>query len=66
MKASISASRPLPDQVGGCAVLLHPVYEFIRAHVFAGARVHGDETPVPLKLTRHSLVASLWCDREAC
>ena len=29
-------------------------------------RVHGDETPVPLKLTRHSLVASFWCDREAC
>jgi hypothetical protein len=24
------------------------------------------ETPVPLKLTRHSWVASFWCDREAC
>jgi transposase len=28
----------LADQVGACAVLLHPLYELIRAHVFAGAR----------------------------
>src|SRR6266478_2969774 len=28
----------LADQVGGCAVLLHPLYELIRAHVFAGDR----------------------------
>lgn len=38
----------LADQVGGCAALLRPLYDLIRAHVFAGARVHGDETPVPV------------------
>src|ERR1700720_1309723 len=26
----------LADQVGGCAVLLRPIYDLIRAHVFAG------------------------------
>ena len=38
----------LADQVGGCAVLLRPLCELIGAHVFAGDRVHGDETPVPV------------------
>ena len=38
----------LADQVGGCAVLLRPLYDRIRAHVFAGSRVHGDDTPVPV------------------
>jgi transposase len=42
----------LADQVGGCASLLRPLYELIRAHVFAGDRVHGDETPVPV-LAKH-------------
>ncbi len=26
----------LADQVGGCALLLHPLYDLIRDHVFAG------------------------------
>src|SRR5499427_5844120 len=34
----------LADQVGACAALLRPLYELIQAHVFAGDRVHGDET----------------------
>jgi len=38
----------LADQVGGCAALLRPLYDLIRAHVFAGSRVHGDDTPVPV------------------
>jgi transposase len=38
----------LADQVGDCAVVLRPVYELIRAHVFAGDRVRGDETTVPV------------------
>jgi len=42
----------LADQVGGCAALLRPLYELIRAHVFAGARVHGDDTTVPVILRR--------------
>src|SRR5262249_54277284 len=38
----------LADQVGGCALLLRPLYDLIRAHVFAGERVHGDDTTVPV------------------
>jgi transposase len=42
------STSTLADQVGGCAALLRPLYDLIRAHAFAGARVHGDETPVPV------------------
>jgi transposase len=34
----------LADQVGGCAQLLRPLCDLIRDHVFAGARVHGDDS----------------------
>jgi transposase len=34
----------LADQVGGCAMVLRPLYELIHAHVFAADRVHGDDT----------------------
>ena len=39
----------LADQVGGCAVLLRSIHDLICEHVFAGQRVHGDETPVPVQ-----------------
>lgn len=38
----------LADHVGACAAVLAPLAELIRAHVLAAARVHGDDTPVPL------------------
>jgi len=50
----------LADQVGGCAVLLRPLYELIRAHVFAGDRVHGDETPVPVLAKHQTRKGRLW------
>jgi transposase len=50
----------LADQVGGCAVLLRPLYELIRAHVFAGDRVHGDETPVPVLAKHETRKGRLW------
>jgi transposase len=50
----------LADQVGGCAVLLRPLYELIRAHVFAGARVHGDETTVPVLAKHQPRKGRLW------
>jgi transposase len=50
----------LADQVGGCAVLLRPLYELIRAHVFAGERVHGDETPVPVLAKHQTRKGRLW------
>ena len=50
----------LADQVGGCAALLRPIYDLIRSHVFAGARVHGDETPVPVLAKNQTRTGRLW------
>jgi transposase len=50
----------LADQVGGCAALLRPIYELIRTHVFAGDRVHGDETPVPVLAKHQCRKGRLW------
>jgi transposase len=50
----------LADQVGGCAALLRPLYQLIRAHVFAGARVHGDDTPVPVLAKHQTRKGRLW------
>jgi transposase len=50
----------LADQVGGCAFLLRPLYESICAHVFAGERVHGDETPVPVLAKHATRKGRLW------
>jgi transposase len=50
----------LADQVGGCAVVLQPLYELIRAHVFAGDRVHGDETTVPVLAKHQTRKGRLW------
>jgi transposase len=50
----------LADQVGGCAMVLRPLYELIRAHVFAGDRVHGDDTPVPVLAKGKTATARAW------
>jgi transposase len=50
----------LADQVGACAVVLRPLYELIRAHVFAGDRVHGDETTVPVQAKHQTRKGRLW------
>jgi transposase len=50
----------LADQVGGCAVLLRPLYRLIHAHVLAGDRVHGDETPVPVLAKHQTRKGRLW------
>jgi transposase len=50
----------LADQVGGCAVLLRPLADLIGAHVFAGDRVHGDDTPVPVLAKHQTRKGRLW------
>jgi transposase len=50
----------LADQVGGCAALLRPFYERIRAHVFAGERVHGDDTAVPVLAKGKTTTGRVW------
>lgn len=56
---SLSLST-LADQVGGCAVVLRPLYDLIRAHVFAAGRVHGDDTPVPVLAKGKTATGRAW------
>ena len=41
-------------------MVLRPLYELIRAHVFAGDRVHGDETTVPVLAKHQTRKGRLW------
>jgi transposase len=50
----------LADDVGACAAVLLPLADLIRAHVFNGDRIHGDETPVPLLAKGKTIKARLW------
>jgi hypothetical protein len=50
----------LADDVGACAAVLAPLAELIGAHVFAAARIHGDDTPVPLLAKGKTVQARLW------
>ena len=54
----------------GCAALVRPLYDLIRAHVFAGRRVHGDDTPVPVLAAGKTATARAWVyvrdDRPFC
>lgn len=50
----------LADHIGACAAVLQPLVELIRAHVFAGERIHGDETPVKLLAKTKCHQARLW------
>ena len=34
--------------VGACASLIHPLVDAVRRHVMAGAKLHADDTPVPV------------------
>src|SRR6478736_658083 len=38
----------MADHVGACAATLKPLFELIKAHVFAAERIHGDDTTVPV------------------
>ena len=50
----------LADDVGACAAVLRPLADLIGAHVFAAARIHGDDTPVPLLAKGKTVRARLW------
>ena len=55
----------LADQVGACTMVLTPLYEALRVHVFAAARIHGDDTPVPVLAPGKTRTGRLWtCVRD--
>jgi hypothetical protein len=44
-------------------MLLHPLYELICAHVFAGSRVHGDDITVPVLAKGQTVTGMGLCSR---
>jgi len=50
----------LADHVGAAALALAPLYDLIQEHVFKAARVHGDDTTVPLLTKGKTITARLW------
>jgi transposase len=60
----------MADHVGACAAVLMPLYELIKAHVFAAERIHGDDTTVPVFAKVKTRTGRLWTyvrdDRPFC
>jgi len=50
----------MADHVGACAANLMPLYELIKAHVFAAERIHGDDTTVPVLAKVKTRTGRLW------
>src|SRR6202165_5614478 len=50
----------MADHVGACAAALMPLYELIKAHVFAAERIHGDDTTVPVLAKIKCRTGRLW------
>ena len=50
----------MADHVGACAAELMPLYELIKAHVFAAERIHGDDTTVPVLAKMKTRTGRVW------
>ena len=50
----------LADQVGACTAILMPLFQRLQAHVMAAARLHGDDTTVPVLARSKTDIARLW------
>jgi transposase len=50
----------LADWVGACTATLAPLVELIRSHVFGAARLHGDDTTVPVLAKMKTRTGRLW------
>ena len=50
----------MADHVGACTAVLMPLYELIKAHVFAAERIHGDDTTVPVFAKVKCRTGRLW------
>lgn len=50
----------LADQVGAAAFVLMPFYRLIEAHILAAARLHADDTTVPVTARGKTDTARLW------
>jgi transposase len=50
----------LADWIGACTATLTPLVDLIRSHVFGAARLHGDDTTVPVLAKMKTRTGRLW------
>ena len=50
----------LADQIGAVCAVTAPIFERLEAHVFAGERIHGDDTTVPVLAKGQTHTARCW------
>ena len=50
----------IPGPVGACAATLSPLVTLIQEHVLAAARIHGDDTTVPVLAKGRTVTGRLW------
>jgi transposase len=50
----------LADWVGACVAALSPLVELIQRHVLDAARIHGDDTTVPVLAKGKTVIGRLW------
>ena len=50
----------IADWVGTCTAMLAPLVRLIDAHALAAARLHGDDTTVPLLARDKTVIARVW------
>jgi len=54
------STSTLADQVGACTFALQPLHALIEAHVLAAARLHGDDTTVPILAKGKTTTGRIW------
>jgi len=50
----------MADWVGACTAALAPLVELIRSHVLGAARLHGDDTTVPVLAKAKTVTGRVW------
>ena len=50
----------LADQIGAVCTAMLPLFRLLEAHVFAGERLHGDDTTVPVLAKGKTLTGRCW------
>ena len=50
----------IADWMGACTAMLAPLVTLIDAHALAAARLHGDDTTVPLLARDKTIIARVW------
>src|SRR6202048_1554519 len=50
----------MADHVGACAGTFMPLHKLIKAHVFTAARLHGDDTTVPVLAKGKCRTGRIW------